>query len=111
MRTLYSFGAVIGLGLAAAALAPAAQAADWSVGVSIGVPGVVVVSPPPAYVPPPPAYYVPPSYTPGYYTPGYYPPPRYYRPPVVVGYWDRDGDYWRHREWWHHHHHHHDDDD
>ncbi len=106
MRTLYSFGAVVGLGLAAAALAPSAHAADWSVAVGIGLPpGVVVVSPPPAYVAPPPAYYVPPPDA-----PGYYPPPRYYQPPTVIGYWDRDGDYYRHREW-HHHHHHHDDDD
>ncbi|HEY6922625.1 MAG TPA: hypothetical protein VI653_04090 [Steroidobacteraceae bacterium] len=107
MRTLYSFGAVVGLGLAAAALAPSAYAADWSVAVGIGVPGVVVVSPPPAYVAPPPTYYVPPPEAPGYY----YPPPRYYRPPTVIGYWDRDRDYYRHREWHHHHHHYHDDDD
>jgi len=109
MRTLYSFGAVVGLGVAAAVVAPGAQAADWTVGVGISVPGVVVVSPPPAYVPPP-RYYVPPPYA-----PVYYPPVRYYQPPVVAGYWhrgywDHDGDYWRHREWRYHHHHHDDDD-
>ncbi len=105
MRTLYSLGAVVGLGLAAAALAPSAHAADWSVAVGIGLPGVVVVSPPPAYVSPPPAYYVPRAYV-----PGYYPPPRYYQPPTVIGYWHRgDGDYYRHREW--HRHYRHDDDD
>jgi len=32
MRTLYSFGAVVGLGVAAATLAPSARAGDWSVG-------------------------------------------------------------------------------
>ena len=106
MRTLNSFGIVVGLGLAAAALAPSAHAADWSVAVGIGLPGVVVVSPPPAYVRPPPGYYVPPGYV-----PGYYPPPGYYQPPTVIGYRDRDGDYYRHREWHHHYHHHHDDDD
>jgi len=101
MRTLYSFGAVVGLGLAAAAVAPSAHAADWSVDVGIGLPGVVVVSPPPVYVPPPPRYYVPPAYVPGYYA-----PPRYYRPPVYIY---EDG-YDRHRGW-HRHHHHEDDDD
>jgi hypothetical protein len=104
MRTLYSFGAVVGLGVAAAMLAPSARAADWSVGVGVSVPGVVVVAPPPAYVVAPPPYYVPPVYAPGYY----YPPVRYYQPPVVAGYWhrgywDHDGDYWRHREWRYHH--------
>jgi hypothetical protein len=103
--SIRTFGAVIGLGLAAAVLAPGAHAADWSVGVGIGLPGVVVVSPPPAYGPPPTGYYVPPAYV-----PGYYPPPGYYQPPRVIGYWDHDGDYYRHREW-HRHHHHHDDDD
>ena len=107
MRSLISFGAVVGLGVAAAALAPSAQAADWAVSIGVGVPGVIVASPPPSYVvAPPPRYYVPPAYVPGYY----------YQPPVVRGYWERDrwdhdGDYWRHREWWHHHHHHYDDDD
>jgi hypothetical protein len=104
MRTLYSFSAVVGLGLAAAVLAPSVQAHDWSVAVGIGLPGVVVVSPPPAYVSPPPVYYVPPEYVPGYYA-----PPRYYRPPTVIGYWDRDRDYYRHREW-HRHHYRHDAD-
>jgi hypothetical protein len=108
MRTLYSLSALVGLGVAAAALAPSAHAADWSIGIGLGVPGVVVVSPPPAYVvAPPPRYYVPPSYVPGYYPP----PPGYYQPPTAIGYWDRDGDYWRHREWRHHHHHHDDDDE
>ncbi len=101
MRTLYSMVAVVGLGVASATLAPNAKAADWSIGVGIGLPGVVVVSPPPEYVPPP-RYYAPAPV----YVPGYYGPPRYYRPPVVI---DEDG-YYRHREW-HHHHHHHDNDD
>jgi hypothetical protein len=102
MRTVYSFAAVVGLSVGAAGLATNAQAADWSVGVAIGLPGVVVVSPPPAYVvAPPPTYYAPPAYR-----EVYYPPVRYYHPP---GYWERD-EYWRHREWEHRHHHHDDDD-
>jgi hypothetical protein len=104
MRTLYSMVAVVGLGVASATLASNAKAADWSVGVGVGVPGVVV-SAAPVYVPPPRYYEPAPVYAPGYY----YARPRYYRPPVVI-----DGDdYYRHREWeWrHHHHHHHDDDD
>ena len=88
MRALYSLFAVVGLGVASAALAPSAHAGDWSVGIGIAVPGVVV-APEPVYVPPP-RYYAPrPVYVPGYYDPdyyagGYYAPPRYYRPPVVV---------------------------
>jgi hypothetical protein len=104
MRTAYSFAAVVGLGVGAAGLATNAQAADWSIGVGIGLPGVVVAAPPPAYVvAPPPAYYVRPGYR-----EVYYPPVRYYHPP---GYWERRDEYWRHREWEHHHHHHYDDDD
>src|SRR5262245_16548596 len=102
MRALHSLVAVVGLGVASAALAPSAQAHDWSVSVGIGWPGVVVVSPPPAYVPPP-RYYAPrPVYVPGYYESGYYapPPPRYYRAPVVV----YGHEYCRERGWRHHHH-------
>ena len=104
MKTLPALAATIGLGLAA--LAPTAQAADWSIGIGIGLPGVVVVPaapayPPPQYVPayppgyaPPPPYYV--AYPPGYYRPAY--PPGYSGPPPYYG-----------RHGWHHHHH--DDDD
>src|SRR5690349_20644607 len=103
MRALYSLVAVVGLSVASAALAPSAQAHDWSVSVGIGLPGVVIASPPLAYVPPP-RYYAPrPVYVPGYSESGYYvPPPRYYRAPVVV--YGRE--YCRERGW---HHHHHDD--
>jgi hypothetical protein len=102
MRVLSTL-VVTGLGAVATSLAPTARANDWSVGIGIGLPGVVVVSPTPGYyAPPPPRYYVP-----AYYPPGYYYPPRYYRPPVDDdGY---EGDYHRHHE--EHHHHHEEDDD
>jgi hypothetical protein len=108
MGTLSTLTAVIGLGVAATSLAPAAHATDWSIGFGIGLPGVVVVSPEPVYVAPPPRYYGPGYYPPGYYSPGYY-PPHYYRPPVIVGGVDED-DYERHHHR-HHHRHHEDDDD
>ena len=102
MKLIPTLGTALGLGLAAAA--PAAHAADWSIG--IVVPGVTVVEPAPVYVPPPPRYYVPgtpPGYvvSPGYYGP-YGPTPVYVPPPR----WDYDHGW--HRGW---HHHHHDDDD
>jgi hypothetical protein len=104
MRALYSLVAVVGLGVASAALAPSAHAGDWSVGISFGVPGVVVG--PPAYIPPPRYYaprpvYVPGYYAPDYYGPSYYGPPRYYRAPVVVY-----GHEYRDHGWYHHHYHH-----
>lgn len=101
MGTLTTLTAVIGLGAVATSLAPTARANDWSIGVGIGLPGVVVVSPAPVYIPPPPRYYVPPYYPPGYYPPGYYRPP-------VIGYDGYEDDYGRHR---HRHHRHKDDDD
>ena len=94
MRTLYSMVAVVGLGVASATLASNAKAADWSVGVGVGVPGVVVSTP--VYAPPPRYYEPAPVYVPGYYA-----RPRYYRPPVVI-----EHGYYHDREWWHHHHHH-----
>jgi hypothetical protein len=103
MRTLYALGAVVGIGMAAAAVSPNAHAADWSVGFTVGGPGYVVVAPPQYYAPPPTRYYVPPSYE---YGPGYYyAPPRYYIPHRER---HEDGYHWRE---WHHHHHHDDDDD
>ncbi len=99
MRVVYSFAAVVGLAVASAALAPNAKAADWSVGVEVGLPGALVVSPAPVYVAPP-RYYAPRPV----YVPGYYAPPRYYRAPVVV----YEGEHCRHRGW-HHHHWDHDD--
>jgi hypothetical protein len=105
MGTLSTLTAVIGLGAVASSFTPAAHASDWSIGVGIGLPGVVVISPTPVYVPPPPRYYGPGYYPPGYYPPEYY-PPEYYRPPVVDD-GDED-DYERHR---HRHHRHEDDDD
>ncbi len=105
MRAMYSLAAVTGVGLAVAAFAPDAKAGDWSVGIQIGIPGVVVASPPTEYYVPPPRYYVPrPEYVPGYYEP---PPVRYYRAPVLV-YGGEHGEHWRHHGW---HHRHHDDDD
>ena len=103
MKLIPALGTALGLGLAVAA--PAANAADWSIGIGIGVPGAIVVEPAPVYVAPPPRYYVPrvpPGYvvSPGYYGP--YGPAPVYIPPQG---WDRDGD-------WHHwHRHHHDDED
>ena len=99
MRTLYSLAAVVGL--ASAAIAPSAKAADWSVGVQVGLPRPVVAVPPAYYVPP--RYYVPrPVYAPVYDPPGYYGPPvRYYRPPVAV----YEHEYWGHYGWRHHHDH------
>jgi hypothetical protein len=107
MKLIPALAMTVGLGLAAGA--PAAQAADWSVGISIGVPGVVV-APPPVYVAPP-GYYAPeapPVYVlpPGYYGP-YVPPPGYV---VAPGYArDYDRDYYRHPGWYRRHHE--DDDD
>jgi hypothetical protein len=108
MKLLMTLGATAGLALLAAV--PAAQAADWSIGIGIG-PGVEVVAP--AYVPPPPRYYrpaPPPVYvvSPGYYD-GYAPPPRYVAYPDCYRYDCRE--YERHRGWHHHHHHDEDDDD
>jgi hypothetical protein len=102
MRALSTLTAVIGFGVVATSLASTARADDWSIGVGIGLPGVVVIAPAPIYVPPPPRYYGPTYYPPGYYRPGYY------RPPVVDyggGYVDG---YDRHRD---RHHRHEDDDD
>lgn len=57
---------IIAIALLAGALAagPAAQAGNVDVGISIGIPGIIVGSP---------GYYYPPP-----------PPPHYHRPPVVV---------------------------
>ena len=97
MRTVTSMTAAIALGAAAASFAPVTHAGDWSIGIGVSVPGVVVTSPPPLYVsPPPPSYYAPPAPVPGYsYPPGYYPPPGYYGPVVVCndGYVDAYGRY------------------
>jgi hypothetical protein len=106
MSTLTTLTAVIGLGAAATSLAPTARANDWSIGVGIGLPGAVVISPAPVYIRPPPRYYVPPAYSPGYYSPPGYYPPGYYRPPVVGSDEYVDG-YGRHR----HGHNRHEDDD
>jgi hypothetical protein len=103
MRALYSVVAVVGLGVASAAFAPSAKAGDWSVGVQVGLPGLVVASPPPDYYVPPPRYYAPRPV----YEPGYYAPPRYYRPPVVV----YEGRYCHDRGWHHYRHHDRDDDE
>lgn len=103
MRALSTLASVIGLGAIAASLASTAHAGDWSIDVDVGVPGFVVVAPPPVYIAPPPRYY-----RPGYYPPEYY-PPRYYRPPVAD--YDRDEDGYRHHRGWHHRHHEDDDDD
>ena len=94
MRAFRTLGAVAGLALAGALMAPAAQAGDHlSIGFSIGVPPAVIVAPPPVYYAPPPAYYVQPGYV-GYYAgPGYYYPIRRYGPPPGYGY-----------RGWHHHH-------
>jgi hypothetical protein len=104
MKLISALGTAAALGLVAAA--PTAQAADWSIGIGIVVPGVTVVAPAPVYVPPPPRYYVPripPVYvvSPGYYGP-YIPAPVYIPPP------DCDHDHRWHRGW---HRRHHDDDD
>jgi hypothetical protein len=99
MRALSTLTAVIGLGAAATAFGSTAHANDWSIGIGIGLPGVVVVAPPPVYLSPPPRYYESP-YPPQYYAPGYYRPP-------LIGYY-RYPDYDRHR---HRHHHEHDDDE
>ena len=106
MSTATSLAAVVALGVAAASFTPATHAGDWSIGIGVSVPGVVVTAPPPVYVSPPPPNYVPPAVVPGYYyPPAYYPPPGYYGP-AMRGYdWyvDAYGRYhWRHR---------HDDDD
>jgi len=61
--------AAIALGAAAASLAPVTHAGDWSIGVGVTVPDVVVTAPPPVYVSPPPPYYAPPAPAPGYYGP------------------------------------------
>lgn len=114
MRAVYSLGAIVGLGMAAATIAPPANAHDWSIGVSIGVPGVVIAAPPgyapgpppgyyqapPGYYQPRPGYYVAPTYGPGYY---YSAPEGYYYPPLHYNYrphpdWDRG---YRYREWHH----------
>ncbi len=98
MRAFRMLGAVAGLALAGAVMAPAAQAGDLSIGFSIGVPPPVYYAPPPVYYAPPqyappPGYYVQPGYVPGYYPgPGYY-PIRRYGPPPGYGY-----------RGWHHHH-------
>jgi uncharacterized membrane protein len=105
MSALSTVYAVIGLGTASALVVPAAHADNWSIGLSVGLPGVVVVAPAPVYVSPPPRYYVPPCPPRGYYSPGYYPPGSY-RSPVIVEY-GGDRDYERHRG----RHHRHDDDD
>jgi hypothetical protein len=92
MRAFRTLGAVAGLALAAAVMAPAAQAGDLSIGFSISVPPAVIVAPPPIYYAPPPAYYVQPGYVPGYYAgPGYYYPIRRHGPPPGYGYrgWHR----------------------
>jgi hypothetical protein len=92
MRTVTSLTAAIALGAAAACLAPATHAGDWSIGVGVTVPGVVVTVPPPVYASPPPRYYAPPAAVPGYY----YPPPGYHGPAVVCddGYVDAYGRYY-----------------
>jgi hypothetical protein len=101
MRALATLTAVIGLGAVSTSFASTAHAQDWSIGFGVGLPGVVVVAPPPAYIPPPPRYYYPPGY--------YYYPPEYYRQPVYGYGGYREGhDYDRDR---HHHHHEHEDDD
>jgi len=105
MSTLTSLTAAIALGAAGASFAQATHAGDWSIGIGVSVPGVIVAEPPPVYVSPPPRYYAPPAAVPGYYyPPGYYPPPPAYYGPAVVGhdgYVDVYGRYhWRHR---HHH--------
>ncbi|WP_298015426.1 hypothetical protein [uncultured Castellaniella sp.] len=93
---------IIMAALLAGALAagPAAQAGDIDVGISIGVPGVILGGPA-YYPPPPPRYYRPrvvvvpePVYVPG---------PGYYRPGWVGrGYYDRhDRKHWK-RDWKHH---------
>jgi hypothetical protein len=86
MKLIPTLGTALGLGLAVAA--PAANAADWSIGIGIGVPGAIVVAPDPVYVAPPPRYYVPrvpPGYvvSPGYYGP-YGPAPCTYRLKVGI---------------------------
>jgi len=103
MKALTAFASTIALGLALSSVASPAAAGDWSVGVGVSLPGVVVV-PGPVYQPPP-AYYVPappPEYVtpPPYYAAPY--PPRYVVPPSYG--WD-----YHHR--WRHWRHHHDDDD
>jgi hypothetical protein len=70
--------AVLTLGLGALAAGPAAQAADWDVGIAIGIPGIVA-GPPVYYAPPPPPVVVvpEPAYVPG--PPYYYYDKHYYK--------------------------------
>ena len=96
MRALIAFIATIGLGIAMSAVALPAKAGDWSVGIGISLPGVIVVPSEPGYGPPPPSgYYVPPQ------PPAYVVVPPYYAPPypiqvVVPPYYD-GGYYWHPR--------------
>jgi hypothetical protein len=104
LSTRTALPAVIGLGAVAIMLAPSARADDWSIGVGLGLPGVVIVQPAPVYGPPP-RYYVPPPY---YYTPPYYYAPGYYRPPLI-GYGEYGDEYVR--DHGRHHRHEADEDD
>lgn len=92
-RSLSALAASAGVALVLLTAGGAAQAhgANWSVGIGIGLPGVVLGGGPTYYSPPPPAYYVP-APRPVYYDPpppvvyGPPPPPVYYRPPRPVYY-------------------------
>lgn len=99
MKALTAIASMVGLGLAMSSLASPAEAGDWSIGIGISVPGVVVV-PGSVYQPAPPAYYVPAS-PPGYVVqPPYYAapyPPQYVVVPPSYG-WD----YGRRHHWRHH---------
>ena len=106
MKALTAFVFAVALGLTMSAIASPAVAGDWTVGIGVSVPGVVVVpgsgyQPPPAYyVPAPPPEYVTP---PPYYAAPY--PPQYVVPPTYG--WH----YYHHWRRWRHHHHDDDDDD
>ncbi|TAN30318.1 MAG: hypothetical protein EPN31_04385 [Castellaniella sp.] len=82
-KAMFAAALVIG----AMAAGPVAQAGDVSVGIGIGLPGVVWGGP--AYYPPPPVYYYggPPVYVAP--RPVYVPAPGYYYGWRGRGHWDR----------------------
>jgi len=102
VRALIAITGTVGLGLAMSTVAGPAQAGDWSVGIGIGLPGVIVVPSQPVYELPPPAGYVPPPPPAYVVVPPYYAPP--YPPPVVVPPYYDGGHYWHARR-------HHDEDE
>lgn len=84
-----------------------AASADVGIGISIGIPGIIM-SPAPVYVAPPPVYYAPPPVVVAPPVYGYYAAP-VVRPPIVVsGAWFGGGQrYYHGRGHGHGKHHHH----